>query len=114
MRAIRTIGLHNLAVLGCVLGFGLGICHTAKASKYLIDASYAGVEGTAGVGGNSGYAAVYSTITAALGNITTPTPITPVPSGTSGNPNLIYIAPGTYNTANDAHATGVTLSNSKN
>jgi pectinesterase len=110
MRAIRTLGLHNLAVLG----FGLGICHTAKASKYLIDASYAGVEGAAGVGGNSGYAAVYSTITAALGNITTPTPITPVPSGTSGNPNLIYIAPGTYNTANDAHATGVSLSNSKN
>jgi pectinesterase len=108
MRAIRTIGLQKLAVIGCTVGLGLAFCAAASASTYLIDASYAGTEGAAG----NGYAAQYSTITAALGSVAG---ITPIPSGASAiNPNLVYIAPGTYNTANDAHATGVTLSNSKN
>ena len=60
-------------------------CPVAKASEYLVNASYAGPNGAA-VGPYSG---VYNTINAAFAA---------VGSGASvANPNYIYFAPGTYN-----------------
>jgi len=73
----------------------------AVAADYLVDLNYAGPNGAP----FNGYAGAYSTITAALSGAGS------INSGASAaNPNRIFIAPGTYNTAN---VTGVTLSNSK-
>jgi pectinesterase len=59
------------------------------AADYLLDASYVGVEGAP----SGGYAAVYNSITDALGG-------TGVPAGSSAsNINRLFIASGTYNTA---------------
>jgi len=66
------------------------------AADYLVDSSYAGVDGAA----FGSYAGAYKTVAAALGS-------GGVPSGaSSSNINRIYFASGTYNTAN---VTGVSL-----
>jgi pectinesterase len=71
------------------------------AVDYLVDPSYAGVNGQP----YNGYAGAYNSITAALGS-------GGVPSGASAaNINRIFVAPGTYDTA---FTTGVSLSNSRN
>lgn len=73
-------------------------CTIAAAGTYLIDANYAGVDGAP----FGSYTAAYKTITAGLGAI---------PAGASAaNPNLIYFAPGVYNTA---ITTGVSLQDSR-
>ena len=66
------------------------------AADYLVDSSYAGVDGAT----FNGYAGAYKTVAAALGS-------GGVPSGASpANTNRIYFASGTYNTAN---VTGISL-----
>jgi hypothetical protein len=75
----------------------------AGAANYYVDPNYAGVDGAPFIG----YAGAYKSVVAALSN----TSAVAVPSGASAtNPNRIYFAPGTYNTAFD---TGVTLVNQK-
>jgi pectinesterase len=107
MRTIRLIRLDQWAVFGLAIVLSFGFASLACASSYLIDPNYTGTEGAA----QGQYTGVYSTITGALGSVAG---VTAVPSGASAtNPNIIYIEPGTYNTAADAHATGVSLSNSK-
>ncbi len=87
MCAIRTVGLRRLVVLGCVVGLAVTFCSTAAATNYLLDPNFSGTDGTAG----EGYTAVYKTINSALAG---------VPAGASAaNPNVLYIDPGTYNTA---------------
>jgi pectin methylesterase-like acyl-CoA thioesterase len=98
MRAIRTFGLRRLIVLGCVVGLAATFCGTATATNYLLDPSFSGTDGSAG----EGYTAVYKTINSALAGM---------PAGTSPTtPNVLYIEPGTYNTA---ATTGVSLSDSR-
>src|SRR5262245_19934693 len=95
----------NLCARICALGLGvisfvLCTAITARATKYLVDPNYAGVDGAS----FSGYAGAYKTVVAALG-------ASGVPAGASAaNPNRIYFAPGTYNTAN---VTGVSLVNTR-
>jgi pectinesterase len=88
---------ESLLILATTLGITL-LAPTSNAASYLIDANYTGASGASG----NGYAAQYSDIAAAL---------TAIPAGASAsNPNRIYIAPGTYNTAS---TTGVSLSDSR-
>jgi pectinesterase len=99
MRA--SLSFRLVVCVGVVWG-GLTLTATsARAGKYLIDANYAGVNGAA----YNGYDGAYNSVVAALGT-------GGVNSGASAvNPNQIFLAPGTYNTA----ATTLTsLSNSKN
>src|SRR5262249_152221 len=95
---VRRLLACSCAVVLCAqLNFAL----PALASTYLLDANYAGVEGAP----SGNFAGVYRLITDALGS-------SGIPSGASASsPNILQIAPGTYNTA---ITTGVSLSNSKN
>ncbi len=69
-----------------------------RGANYLVDPNYTGTDGAAA----NGYTGEYKTVNAALS-------ASGVPSGASPtNPNRIYLAPGTYNTAN---VTGVSLIN---
>jgi len=82
-----------------MVGLVATFCGTATASNYLLDPNFSGTDGTAG----EGYTAVYKTINSAMAGM---------PAGSSAtNPNVLYIEPGTYNTA---ATTGVSLSNSRN
>jgi pectinesterase len=102
MRAIRTFGLQQLVVLGCVVVLAIAYGRTAVATNYLLDPNFSGADGSAG----EGYPVVYKSITSALNGTTG------VPAGASAaNPNVLYIEPGIYNTA---ATTGVSLSYSKN
>jgi pectinesterase len=88
---------ESLLILATTLGITL-LAPALHAANYLIDANYTGVSGAAG----NGYTAQYSDIATALAAI---------PAGASAsNPNRIYFAPGTYNTAS---TTGVSLSDSR-
>jgi pectinesterase len=90
-------------VTGAVACWAILFAAHAKAANYYVDANYAGVEGAP----FNGYAGAYKSVVSALSN----TSAVAVPAGASPtNPNHIYFAPGTYNTAFD---TGVTLVNSK-
>jgi pectinesterase len=92
------IGQQRLTVMGCVVSLVATFSLTATGNSYLLDASYGGVDGVP----NGGYTGVYKTINAALAA---------VPSGASAaNPNLLFVNPGTYNTA---ATTGVSLSYSR-
>jgi pectinesterase len=96
-----TIGRKAVAVVVAFSGHALLTCTRAAAADYYVDSNYAGTNGAA----FGTYAGAYNSITAALGT-------GGVPSGASvANPNRVFVAPGTYNTAN---VTGVSLSNSKN
>src|SRR5262249_11972311 len=93
----------TLAVACCCIFPGMG--ELAQAGNYLIDPNYAGVEG-APLGA---YAGAYKSIVTALNTVSNPLA---VPAGASAaNPNRIFFAPGTYNTAN---VTGATLVNQRN
>ena len=100
--AIRRLGSGWGILAACIaIGAVLGISQKAWAANYYVNGSLPGTEGAGTVNGIS-YTAAYNTINAAL---------SAVGSGTSGNPNVIYFAPGTYNTAN---VTGASLSYSAN
>jgi pectinesterase len=71
------------------------------AADYLIDLNYAGVEGAP----SGGYTGVFKSIVTALETSNSPSPLA-IPSGASAlNPNRVYFAPGTYNTAFDTSRT---------
>jgi pectinesterase len=71
---------------------------SVRAADYLLDANYSGTNGAAF--GN--YAAAYNNIASALAG---------VPAGSAAsNPNRLYIAPGTYNTANSMSTAGLSYS----
>jgi len=87
--------------LSLAVGAALCAVSSTRAASYLVDVNYAGVDGAP----FGGYAGAYKTVAAALG-------ASGVGSGASAaNPNRIFFAPGTYDTAS---VTGVSLSNSRN
>jgi hypothetical protein len=96
MRATSKVLRFSGGVICLFAVSGILPLRAARATDYLVDSSYAGVDGAA----SGGYAGVYKTVTAALG-------AGGVPSGASPtNANRVYFASGTYNTAN---VTGVSL-----
>ena len=61
--------LQKFLVWGCAASAMVGFYQSAKASTYLIDATYAGTEGAPYTSpGGTSYAAAYNTITDALGS----------------------------------------------
>src|SRR5205814_1497076 len=70
----------------------------ARAADYLLDQNYGGPNGAP----FGSYTAAYSDIASALAA---------VPAGSSAsNPNRLFIAPGTYNTANASSTAGLSYS----
>jgi pectinesterase len=89
---------NSVAVLaGVVVMAWAGL---ASGASYYLDPNYTGVNGAP----FGDYAAAYNSISAALGS-------SGVPAGSSPtNPNRLYIAPGTYNTATTGSTAGISYS----
>jgi pectin methylesterase-like acyl-CoA thioesterase len=105
LEAIR-VGLYGRWILGGLAVLLLGLAAPlAQAGNYYIDPNYAGTEGAPYVSpGGVSYAAAYNNIVSAL--VGTGSSSGAIPSGTAGSPNIIYMAPGVYNTA---YTTGVPI-----
>src|SRR5882757_9704025 len=102
-RRTKHLAAWSAAWLAPILALAIDVGPPAHAANYLIAANYAGVEGAA----FGSYAGAYKSIVSALNSSAGGS----IPAGASAaNPNRIYIAPGTYNTAN---VTGVTLVNTR-
>ena len=99
------------------LGAVFGVNHSVMASNYYIDPNYSGTEGAPYTSPTGAvYAAAFNNIVAALDGTTSVSGA--VPSGSAGSPNVLYFAPGVYNTAytvgNAALSPDVSLQYSKN
>jgi pectinesterase len=101
---MQNTGGRVVSPLKLAVAIGAAFCagQFARAGDYLVDLNYAGTNGAP----YNGYAGAYNSVVAALAGTGS------VNSGASAvNPNRIFFAPGTYNTAN---VTLASLSNSKN
>jgi pectin methylesterase-like acyl-CoA thioesterase len=96
----------------------VGASQAAKAANYYIDPNYSGTEGAAYTSPVTGvtYTAAFNNIVAALDGTTSISG--KVPSGSAGSPNILYFAPGVYNTAytagNPSLSPGISLQYSQN
>ncbi|HUB26130.1 MAG TPA: pectinesterase family protein [Tepidisphaeraceae bacterium] len=99
MTGERKWRLAALAV--CTFAAAASLSTPTRAATYYVDPNYTGTNGAP----YENYTAAYNSVDAALGS-------SGVPSGASASsPNMIYFAPGVYNTA---ASTGTSLSYSKN
>ena len=90
----------SMAVITFGVVFGIGRAAMAQ-NNYYVNQSLPGTEGPGTINGIS-YTAAYNSINTALAAVPA--------GGSSTNPNVIYFAPGVYNTA---QTTGVSLSDSR-
>jgi pectinesterase len=113
----RLISGRKIQVAWVAAGVLLGVNHSVMASNYYIDPNYSGAEGAPYTSPTGAvYAAAFNNIVAALDGTTSVSGA--VPSGSAGSPNVLYFAPGVYNTAytagNPALSPEVSLAYSKN